>query len=64
MNHSLTIIALLLVCIPALLMGQTGYGSASWNGTNNAGEAVSSGMYMYRIVAGNVAKAGRMLLMK
>jgi hypothetical protein len=41
-----------------------GYASATWNGTNDAGEAVSSGIYIYRMVAGDLVKTGRMLLMK
>jgi hypothetical protein len=35
-----------------------------WHGTNNVGQAVSSGLYVYRIQAGNVVLTDKMLFMK
>ena len=35
-----------------------------WNGTNNFGTQVSSGMYIYRIVAGKFIKSNKMILLK
>ena len=35
-----------------------------WNGVNNAGAAVASGMYIYRVEANNQALTGKMMLMK
>ena len=41
-----------------------GYHSVSWNGRNSSGATVSSGVYLYRLVAGDVVKTARMLLSK
>ena len=35
-----------------------------WDGTNNAGSKVASGMYIYRIQAGKFTSAKKMVLMK
>ena len=42
----------------------TGYHTATWDGRTNAGTAVSSGVYIYRLVAGDVVRTERMLLSK
>jgi len=41
-----------------------GYHSATWNGRNASGNTVSSGVYMYRLVTGDVVKSARMILSK
>lgn len=41
-----------------------GYHSVIWNGTNEAGQPVSSGTYFYSIRAGNYSAVKRMLLLK
>jgi len=41
-----------------------GYHSVLWNGTNEAGQPVSSGTYFYYIKAGNYSGVKRMLLLK
>ncbi|MCL4551276.1 MAG: T9SS type A sorting domain-containing protein [Bacteroidetes bacterium] len=38
--------------------------SVSWNGTNEAGDTVSSGTYIYRISAGGKFYSGKMILQK
>jgi len=41
-----------------------GYHSARWNGENNAGGEVGSGVYLYRVGTDNDARTSRMLLLK
>jgi len=41
-----------------------GYYSIEWNGTDNRGLRVASGVYMYRIEANNFKKTVKMMLMK
>jgi hypothetical protein len=41
-----------------------GYKTAIWNGTNDFGASVASGIYIYTLKAGNVVKSERMLFMK
>jgi plastocyanin len=38
--------------------------SVTWNGTNNQGNPVSSGVYLYQLKAGNRTESRRMLLLK
>jgi hypothetical protein len=41
-----------------------GYHSATWDGRNASGNTVSTGIYLYRLVAGDVVKTARMILSK
>jgi len=41
-----------------------GYHTAQWDGMNNAGHSVASGMYLYRITAGKFTSVKKMLLLK
>jgi hypothetical protein len=40
------------------------YYSVIWDGTNNAGSLVSSGMYIYRMISNNFTQTHRLTLMK
>ncbi|MCH8990912.1 MAG: HYR domain-containing protein [Acidobacteria bacterium] len=44
--------------------GAAGRYQVSWNGTDESGTAVSSGMYFYRIVSGDFAATRKMVLLK
>jgi hypothetical protein len=52
--------------VSTLINGVQAAGShhVTWNGLNNAGELVPSGLYMYRMTAGDFTKTGRMTLLK
>ena len=41
-----------------------GYRSIQWNATNNLGEPVSAGMYIYMIQAGQFRQTKKMVLLK
>jgi len=41
-----------------------GYYSVIWNGTNNSGNQVSTGIYFYRIIAGDFIQTKKMMFMK
>ena len=41
-----------------------GYKSATWNGRNDAGSSVASGIYIYRLTTGNVVTSEKMMFMK
>ena len=43
---------------------QPGWHQVSWDGRNLAGIPVASGMYIYRLVAGNFRQTRKMLLVK
>jgi flagellar hook assembly protein FlgD len=53
--------------VRSLVSGQkelTGYHQVSWDGTNNHGDGVSAGMYLYVIQAGKFRDTRKMVLMK
>jgi flagellar hook assembly protein FlgD len=41
-----------------------GYHEAVWDGRNEVGATVASGIYIFRMTAGNFAETKRMILMK
>jgi hypothetical protein len=41
-----------------------GFQSVTWNGTNDMGQTVATGMYMYRIQAGSFVSVKKMLMLK
>lgn len=43
---------------------EAGYYTAKWNGSNQFGEAVASGIYIYRIQAGSFVSAKKMNFIK
>jgi hypothetical protein len=43
---------------------QAGYYTVQWNGDNNYGHSVASGIYIYRVSAGQYAKTMKMMLLK
>ena len=42
----------------------SGYKSVQWNATNNQGETVSAGVYLYKIQAGDFVDTKKMILLK
>ena len=42
----------------------SGYKSLQWNATNNQGEPVSAGVYLYKIQAGDFVDNKKMILLK
>lgn len=45
-------------------MSPAGFYKAVWDGRNKRGQPVSSGVYLYRIVAGNFSKTNKMVFMR
>ena len=43
---------------------RAGYKSVQWNATNNKGQPVSAGIYLYEIQAGNFRQFRKMALVK
>ncbi|MEJ2048991.1 MAG: FlgD immunoglobulin-like domain containing protein [Calditrichota bacterium] len=43
---------------------EVGYKKVAWDGMNDKGTRVASGIYIYRIKAGDFVKARKMILMK
>jgi hypothetical protein len=43
---------------------EAGYHQANWDGTNKNGESVSSGVYIYRMEAGNFSNVKKMIFLK
>ena len=41
-----------------------GYKSIQWNATNNAGQPISAGVYLYNIQAGKFRQTKKMVLLK
>ena len=41
-----------------------GYRTIKWNATNNAGQPVSAGLYLYTIQAGQFRQTKKMVLLK
>jgi len=41
-----------------------GYKSIQWNATNNAGQQISAGLYLYTIETGNFSQTKKMILLK
>jgi hypothetical protein len=53
--------------VRSLVSGQkelTGYHQVTWDATNNSGDPVSAGMYLYVIQAGEFRETRKMVLMK
>ena len=42
----------------------SGYKSIQWDATNNQGEPVSAGIYLYKIQAGDFVDTKKMILLK
>lgn len=47
-----------------LLTQDAGFKSVTWNATNNQGNPVSAGVYLYQIQAGEFVQTKKMVLLK
>jgi len=65
-NVNITIYDIMGRSIRSLVNSQqiAGYHSIQWNATNNLGEPVSAGMYIYMIQAGKLSQTKKMVLLK
>jgi flagellar hook assembly protein FlgD len=45
-------------------MGNVGSNVITWNGKDNAGNDVSSGVYFYKLIAGSYTATNKMVMMK
>ncbi len=63
---NLTIYDMMGRVIRDLVNGQrsAGYKNVQWNATNNSGQLVSTGLYIYTIEAGNFSQTRKMILLK
>jgi len=63
---TLTVHNMLGQTVQTLVSGSVEAGNhiVSWNGKNNLGEAVASGVYLYRLTAGNEVSAKKMMLIR
>lgn len=52
------------VAVPFDGIAKSGINEITWNGTNSAGEKVASGIYLYRLTAGNFSETKKMMLLK
>ena len=43
---------------------QPGYHSVDWDGSDNAGRTIASGIYFYRLAAGDKVAKKKMVLLK
>ena len=52
--------------VKTLADGKFGFGKQSfvWNGTDNSGQNVTSGIYFYRLTTSNATETKKMMLMK
>ena len=65
-NVKITVYDLLGNVVNELFQGaqMAGINNVSWNATNNAGESISSGVYIYKIQTDASYKIGRMMFLK
>jgi hypothetical protein len=65
-NVKITVYDLLGNVVNELFQGaqMAGINNVSWNATNNVGESISSGVYIYKIQTNASYKIGRMMFLK